>query len=394
MQLKPIVRKTALAGLAAVLIFLSIPSAALAQDEDEDPDRAEAISLIEENKYLEALPILERIILSYPNDAELWAHFGIALITNSTVLLTPEERKAEQEKAIKALKRAKQLGTENDRALDLLEQFENADGSDNFMSDNPEVEKALREGEAFFGRGEYDAAFKAYERAHKLDPKSYEAVLFMGDCFYAQKKYAEAEPWFAKAVALDPDREMAHRFWGDALLSQEKYGEARDRFVDAVIAEPYSRMGWSSLARWAEATETELGVYQIVPPGNEDGGPIEIDAGLLKAEDGTIHWKEYSKALNSSPTVSSVPLPKFADDIAAWRSVAASFRKDLKAGKIKYPDHNLVNLIRLDDLGLLETYVLLVRPQDHYGEDYVAYRDKNRDKIRTFILRFVIVPED
>ncbi|MCO6509637.1 MAG: tetratricopeptide repeat protein [Aridibacter famidurans] len=394
MQFKNTFRKTALAGLAALLLFLSIPSAVVAQDDDEDPDRAEAIRLIEENKYLEALPILERIILSYPNDAELWAQFGIALITNSTVLLTPEERKAEQEKAIKALKRAKQLGTENDRALDLLEQFENADGSDNFMSDNPEVEKALREGEAFFGRGEYDAAFKAYERAHKLDPKSYEAVLFMGDCFYAQKKYKEAEPWFAKAVAIDPDREMAHRFWGDALLYQEKFSEARDKFVDAIIAEPYGRMGWSSLSRWAESTETDLGVYQIVPPGNEDGGPIEIDAGLLKTEDGTVHWREYSKALAARPTVSSVPLPRFEDDIAAWRSVAAAFRKDLKAGKIKYPDHNLVNLIRLDDLGLLETYVLLVRPQDHYGEDYVAYREKNREKIRTFILRFVIVSEE
>lgn len=392
MHFKITVRKTALAGLAALLVLISIPYVALAQDEDEDPDRTEAIRLIEESKYLEALPILERIILSYPNDAELWAHFGIALITNSTVLLTPEERKAEQEKAIKALKRAKQLGTENDRALDLLEQFENADGSDNFMSDDPEVEKALREGEAFFGRGEYDAAFKSYERAHQLDPKSYEAVLFMGDCFYAQKKFKEAEPWFAKAVALDPDREMAHRFWGDALLYQEKFREARDKFIDAIIAEPYSRMGWSSLSRWAEATETELGVYQIVPPDNEDGGPISINGELLEAEDGTIHWREYSKALSKQGDQKDSPL-RFADDIKAWKNVAAAFRKDLKAGKVKYPDSNLVNLIRLDDLGLLEAYVLLVRPQDHYGEDYVAYREKNREKIRTFILRFVIISE-
>ncbi|HUF04807.1 MAG TPA: tetratricopeptide repeat protein [Aridibacter sp.] len=392
MQFKSTALKAAIMGLAALLFFLSIPSAALAQD--EDPDRAEAIKLIEENKYLEALPILERIILSYPSDAELWAHFGIALITNSTVLLTPEERKTEQEKAIKALMRAKQLGTDNDRALDLLDQFESADGSDNFISDDPEVEKALREGEAYFGRGEYDEAFKAYERAHKIDPKSYEAVLFMGDCFYAQKKFKEAEPWFAKAVALDPDREMAHRFWGDALLLQEKYGEARDKFVDAIIAEPYGRMGWSSLARWAESTETELGVYQIVPPGNDDGGPVEIKADLLKAEDGTVHWREYSRALAARPMAASVPLPKFADDIAAWRSVAAAFRKDLKAGRIKYPDHNLVNLIRLDDLGLLEAYVFLVRPRNHYGADYVAYREKNREKIRTFILRFVIISEE
>lgn len=380
---------------AVLTMFASAP--ALAQDEEAAADREEAVRLINENKYLEALPILERIILSYPDDAELWAQFGIAIISNSVVLSTIEERKEEQARGIKALKRAQQLGTENERALDLLDQFEGADGSDNFETDNPEVEKALREGEAFFGRGDYDNAFKSYEKAHKIDPKNYEAVLFMGDCFYAQKRYAEAVPYFEKAVAIDPDREMAYRFWGDALLYQEKFAEAREKFIEAVIADPYSRMVWSSLREWAEATESSFEFYEIVPPGNEIGGTITIDAAKLSADDGSIHWKEYDKTLLKLAAAAKdgeANSPTFTADIAAWKSVADAFRKDLKAGKIKYPDSGLVNLLRISDEGLLESYILLLRPYEHFGDDYQEYRKQNKARIRIFLIKYVLYQDN
>ncbi len=395
MKVIRVLARTALPALllAALVSVVFVPAASA---QDVDPDREEAVRLIDENKYLEALPILERIILSYPDDAELWAHFGIAIISNSVTLATPEERKEEQERGLKALQRAEQLGTTNERALDLLEQFESADGQDNFVSDNPEVEKALREGEAFFGKGDYENALKLYEKAHSLDPKNYEAVLFIGDCYYAQKKYSEAIPWFAKAVAIDQDREMAHRFWGDALLYSERPEEAREKFVDAVIAEPYGRMGWTSLNRWAEETDSTFGFYEIVPPGNELGGTIEVKESGLSPENGTVHWREYERTLQklaAAKPAAAESSPRFSDDVAAWKSVAEAFRKDLKGGKIRYPDHNLVNLLRIDDQGLLEAYILLLRPHEHYTEDYIEYRKANRAKIREFIVRYVLMTE-
>jgi len=384
--------KAAVFSAAFVLIafFAAVPVAA---QDDADPDREEAVRLMDENKYLDALPILEKIILNYPNDAELWAQFGIALISNSVVLTTPEERREEQLRGIKALKRALQLGTDNQRALDLLDQFADADGTDNFVTADPEVEKALREGEAFFGRGDYENAFKSYERAHKLDPKNYEAVLFMGDCFYARQRYAESEVWFAKAVELDPEREMAYRFWGDALFFQDKLDEAREKFIEAAIADPYGRMGWTGLDRWAEASKATMAFPAIIPPGNELGGAVEIKESLLKTEDGTHHWLEYSRAIDKlepGNVTSTAPRPEFRTDVAAWRSVAAAFRKDLKAGKIKYPDPGLVTLLKIEDDGFLEAYILFIRPYDHFGDEYIKYRKANKDKLKAFILRYVL----
>ena len=65
----------------------------------------------------------------------------------------------------------------------------------------------------------------------------------------------------------------------------------------------------------------------------------------------------------------------------------------MRNDSIKYPDSGLINLLRLDDEGLLEPYILLVRPHENFGEDYLSYREKNRGKIREFIVRYVLMTE-
>lgn len=229
-------------AFAVLLLFVTVcfsqskpqPAASLsATQEDVNSLRRKALELADKNLYLEAFPILEKIADSFPNDVDVWTDYGISPSTRAVTEQNPDLRKPFFKRAYEALSRAKKLGSENTIAMSLLDNLSpDGDNGDNFMSENPEVEKALREGEAFFGRGDYDKAFIAYEKAYKLDPKSYEAALFAGDCFYAQKKYAESEPWFAKAVAIDPDRDLAYRFWGDALLGQKKIAEAREKFID------------------------------------------------------------------------------------------------------------------------------------------------------------------
>ncbi|MEZ5427307.1 MAG: tetratricopeptide repeat protein [Pyrinomonadaceae bacterium] len=371
-------------ALRFFLILGLIPASvglAPAQRESAETQKDQAMELIGQGRYIDALPILEKIILSYPDDAELWAQFGLAIIVNASTVADTELRKEQHTRGVKALERAKQLGTENVRALDLLDQFKNNEGADNFIDENPEVEKALREGEAFFGRGDFDSAFESYEKAYKLNPKSYEATLFMGDSRYSQKRYAEAEIWFAKATVLDPNREMAFRFWGDALMHQRKFSEARDKFIEAMIASPYSRMTWETLRNWGENVGREFSPYDITPPGNALGGELKIDEKLLRADDGTDLWKIYKEAVGHKSSVS------FAEETAVWRKLAGAMRLGLKEGRIKYPDSGLVNLVRIDDEGFIEPYILLMRPRENFGEAYEGYREKNREKLRLFIIK-------
>lgn len=385
--------KTCRLAVCLFSIYLVLTGSIAAQNsptEDKVVLREKASALVKQNRYLDAHPLLEKLAPLYPDDAEVWAEYGIAILSRSATLTSEEERKTERIKGYNVLAKAKALGTNNVMALYFLDQLPPDGGDKDNFGGNPEFEKNLREGEAFFGHGEYEKAFAAYEKAFKINPKSYEAVLFMGDSRYAAGKYIESEPWFAKAVEIDPNHEQAYRFWGDALMNQKKTAEARDKFVDALIADPYSRMTWDRLGRWAEETSAKIYPVSVVPPGNDIAGDIVIDDALLKSDDGTVLWKLYSDTRKSQVIASGGGARTLAGDVAAFRKVADAVRSDLKAGKIKYPDKSLTNLVKLDDSGLLEAYVLLVRANEDIMEEYSAYREKNRDKIRKLIVEFLL----
>ncbi len=392
-------------NLALVSLFfvalLGIHQSAAAQNPPGSvtAERAKAMAFVDQNRYLDAYPILEKIAPLLPNDADVWTHYGIAIASRSVTLSDAGERKAERRRAHAALSKAKQLGTTHVTALAFLDQMEPDGGDeDNFSAAHPDVEKALREGESFFGRGEYEKAFASYERAYKLDPTSYEAVLFMGDCRYAQKRYAESEPLFAKAAALNRDRELAYRFWGDALLNQNKLPEATEKFIDAFIADPYSRHSWENINKLTQKHGKQFNVKGIFPPGTDDFGGIKIDAVEISENDGTKLWLKYSETraawrsslfLKENPGVSYRHSLK--EELAALMAVAGAAETAIKAGSLKNPHHSLTTVIELRNKQILEPYILLLLADDGIAEDYEAYRDKNRDKLRRFLREHVFV---
>lgn len=383
--------KRLIIGMAILFCFgLFLPKNILAQDLKKQ--RVEAMKLVNQNRYIDALPIFEEIAILFPKDSEVWAHYGIAILVNSSTLETPAVRKAERKRAIQALTKAKQLGTEVVLALHYLDIIP-ADGgeNDNFAGDDEEVEKFIREGEGFFGRGEYAKAFASYEKAYKINPKSYEAVLFMGDSLYAARKYKESEPWFAKAVEINPNREEAYRYWGDALAYQDKNKEAYQKFAEAFIADPFSRIVRDRFFRAVEEFEAEIApISTIVPPGGKFVGDIKFDPTLLKAEDGTIYWKLYTETRNAWKTEEFKK--QFSDketyrrtlleEAAALRKVVEAVKKDKKIKKL---DDGLANLVKLEEFGLLESYIFFVRPDNEILEDYFDYRKNNREKLRRFL---------
>jgi hypothetical protein len=44
----------------------------------------------------------------------------------------------------------------------------------------------------------------------------------------------------------------------------------------------------------------------------------------------------------------------------------------------------------LNEAGLIEAYVLFVRPDEGIGRDYAAYRKANREKLKQYWLKFVV----
>lgn len=268
------------------------------------------------------------------------------------------------------------------------------------FSKNKEADAAMKEGEQYFAAEEWDKARAAYERAFKLDPAIYEAPLFIGDVYFRQKEMDKAGEWYGKAIAIDPNRETAYRYWSDAYLRIGKMKESRDKAVEAIVAEPYNKMSYRGLIQWAQVNHVQLGHPKIEIPADVSSSKpgevsITLDPKMLEGkEDGSSAWLMYSFTRANWRTdkfAKTFPKEKayrhsLAEEAEALRLVVTTVKADKK---IKKMDTSLANLVRLDDAGLLEAYILLARADEGIAQDYQEYRKNNRDKLRRYVTEFV-----
>jgi tetratricopeptide (TPR) repeat protein len=253
--------------LLAVFLLLLHGMGALAQAPapDDTDMRNRALLLIKQNNFAKALPLLENLAEAHPTDFVILEGLGEALVNASASTPDPAARKQIMLRARSLFLHAKELGDKSDYLAMALEKLpENGEATP--FSGRQEVDDAMREGEAAFGRSDFPAAIAAYQRAFQLDPKTYDAALFAGDVYYKMNQMDAAGGWFAKAIAIDPDRETAYRYWGDALLKDGKMEEAKAKFIDAVLCAPYQHTAWIGLRNWAKANRAIISPPRIDTP--------------------------------------------------------------------------------------------------------------------------------
>lgn len=396
-----------LAALAALLLLSSFAHpprvdarAQTGQSLQEMKEKAFALS--EDQKFMEALPMLEKIAAADPDDAATQFYLGFALIAKANATKGDDERKAIRVRARQAFVNAKRLGLE-EPLVDALIQNMPPDGSEGgAMSGNAEADALMKEAESHFAQNKYDEALAIYQKALQLDPKLYEAALFSGDVYLKLGDFAQAEVWYQKAIAIDPTRETAYRYSATPLMRQKKYDQARDRYVEAFISEPYSRFSVSGLTQWAEATDTTLAHPKIDVPAevsyDEKGDlKIDLDASVLLGgkEDGSFAWLAYGttrKSWRDSKFAAKHPNEKqyrrsLAEEADALRSVVALASGDKE---VKRLSPSIARLKKLDDEGLLEAYILMARADQGIAMDHPEYLRSNRDKLRRYVFEYVL----
>jgi tetratricopeptide (TPR) repeat protein len=392
------------AVLLLCLFAISVHSAIYAQAGDSIPElKQKVIDLKSQQRYTEMLPLLEKIVRAEPDNAEMNFYLGFALIAEANNTVENSERKALRVRARQAFLTAKQLGI-NEPLVDGLLQNLPVDGSEGDVSQNLQAEALMREAEAFYAQGKIDDALTDYQRALLLDPKLYEAALFSGDVYMQKDNFDQAEVWYQRAIKIDPNRETAYRYSGTPLMKQKKFDEARDRYIEAFICEPYNRMAVQGIVQWAQVTKAQLAHPKIDIPTevtfDEKGdAKINLDASALLSgkDDGSFAWISYgtTRSLWHKEKFRST-FPKeqtyrhsLAEEADALRSVITLATADKKT-KVLSP--SLAALKKLNDEGLLEAYILLARADDGIASDYPAYRNERRDKLRMYVLKYVVTP--
>jgi tetratricopeptide (TPR) repeat protein len=262
-----------------------------------DPDRKQAFQLYNQHNMPEAADLFEKVVAKYPNDAAAQEAFGVALVSRAQTQADAEKARADRLSARRALLRARELGDTSDLSRILLAQIPET-GESAPLSTKPEVDAALKTGEAAFAKGAWQEAIAAYTGAWDHD-HSWPAALYLGDTYYSMRDMQRAGEWFAKAIEVQPDREQAYRYWGDALLAGGKRQEARLKYIEGVVADPYSAASMAGLRKWL--TKNNLALKKIpitLPQGpsvDENGKTsINVDASMLAKPGGGAAWIGYS----------------------------------------------------------------------------------------------------
>jgi hypothetical protein len=375
--------------------------AAIAQAEEDLPQLGQrAAELVRLQRFIEALPLLEKLTVAEPANAQWQSGLGFALLAQATNTTDDQVRKQLRVRARGVFTKARDLGASRP-LMDSVIQAIPPDGSDpRRFSDNPEAHGLMLEGEAFYGQGKLDDALNRYQRALEIDPSLYEAALFSGDVYSTRGDFDRAEEWYQRAISIDPSRETGYRYSATPLMKQGKTQAALERYVEAFIREPYNRITHAGLTQWAQATRTTIGHPAISIPVQivfDQQGTARANVAVTPSsvEDGSSSWVLYSgvrlvwirgRFLEAFPA-EKVYRHSLAEEVSALRAVVKGV-SDPTTFKTLNP--SLAKLKKLEDDGLLEAYVLLARPDEGIAEDHAAFLTQSPDKLRRYVKEYLL----
>jgi tetratricopeptide (TPR) repeat protein len=392
-------------ALLAITLALTGTAISVARGAQDDAERKRAFQLYREAKFQEALPLFEKLEKTYPEDPEVLERYGLMVIGQNVYLKDPAARKDARKRGRELLVRARKAGADDALLKAMLEGIPVDGGNDTTFSTKKEVDDAMRAGEEAFMKGEFPKAVEMYQQALLLDPNLYEAALFTGDVYFKSAEQRKAGEWFARAIEINPDRETAYRYWGDSLMKQGRITEAGDKFVEAYVAEPYNRLARAGILNWGNKINVQLAhpnveiPTNVVPQKNGDT-TINLDPSMLKKDDksgagaawmtyGLIRagWvqAEFGKQYPSEKTYRH----SLKEEVAALRA-ALKVLSEQKNLDPKAADPSLKAIAKLDKEGLLESFILLAMPDEGIARDYAAYRKGNIDKLRKYVVDYVL----
>lgn len=397
----PIFRERVVKSLISFVILIFAVSLSTAQDLTPEQSTAvkavgRALGLFQQQRFADAVPDFEIAVKFMPDEAKLRFMYGWCLVAKSKQVKDVEEAKQLSAKALVELKKAKELGLQ-DEANDALIRILGGEGGGSgkpSYSENPEAEKLMHQAEGFFAQSKYDEALKLFEKVLILDPKLYMAGTSGGDCYVAKQDFKNAEIWYQKAIAIDPNRETAWRYSATPFMKQKKYDEARDRYVEAYIVEPYNSMSTRGINQWAQIVGKNLGHPQVSVPEFtiSPDGTFEPKTPIAADDKDKSPWLAY---LSFRSNWIKEKYMKPGSGKTQYRSSLAEESEALRAAvksaqEKKSGNKDFERLAKLDADGLIEPFLLLGMPNSAIAEDHPEYLKSNRAKLRQYVLNYVI----
>jgi len=358
-----------------------------------------AENLFRQGKRLEALPLLEELVKTNPKDGAMLVALAACLVDHAATLSDQESAGKERLRARDLLDKAWDLGNTSTLAMNLSQLLKQLPESGTIkFSDNPQVEQAMRAGEAAFSRRDFDEALRNYSNALKLEPNNYSAVLFTANTYDKQNEWAKGAEWYERAVQLEPNVETAYRYYADMLAKQGDMAKARIMLIHAVVAEPYNRIVWRELHAWATLNHTRINEIYIGVPIEEKNkqaqGSPDISRVWRTYHEVRVNWQKGGQFKKHFPEENEYrhSLPEESEALTAAARVLRQNEQDNRVTELVTSDQSLSLLMSLCQAGLIEPYVLFSLGDTGIAWDYDSYRAKNRQKLEEYMDKFVVPP--
>src|SRR6266446_5830561 len=130
---KRIILNVGLAIIAGLMLSAPLYSAGPTQEPSE---RQHAFDLLQESKYIEALPLFEKLAIKNSHDGQIIYWLGFLHVAKANDTKDSAERKAERMRGRKYLVRAKELGVSDELSESLLQSIPLDGGPDPTLSSN------------------------------------------------------------------------------------------------------------------------------------------------------------------------------------------------------------------------------------------------------------------
>ncbi len=388
--------------LLSVVVNLCLVPGVVAQtgaDADYHAKRQRAENFFRQGKRLEALPLLEELVKRNPKDDAMLVALAACLVDHAATLSDQESAGKERLRARDLLDKAWNLGNTSTLAMNLSQLLKQLpEGGAIKFSDNPQVEQAMRAGEAAFARRDFAEALRNYSNALELEPNNYSAVLFTANTYDKQNGWAKGAEWYERAIQLEPNVETAYRYYSDMLAKRGDMAKARIMLIHAAVAEPYNRIVWRELHAWATLNHTHINeIYISVPMEEKDKqAPASPDISMVwrTYHEVRANWQKGGEFKKRFPEEKEYrhSLPEESEALTAAAQVLKQIQPDGEVTGLVTDGQSLSLLMRLCQAGLIESYVLFSLGDTGIARDYDSYRAKSRQKLEEYMDKFVVPP--
>lgn len=244
---------------------------------------------------------------------------------------------------------------------------------------NEEARDLRYQGDEEFGLQNYSAAIRKYEKAIDEDSNYYVATFNLAYSYYKDEKYEKAAKWFRKASDLQPEMLDPRFYLVEAYIADKQWGPAYDACLAAMIQYPFvgyfeqmekicDKQDKTFKRHWMERDY----MPNMISIANQSMAGEEPWSFYSTAKDKIMDYCDEDGIIKKSQTVTE---QKYLESYSWEYMLKKSDTDEKEFGFAR----------KMQEQGYLDCYTLFSMFHISFWDQYVHFRDANRERIKTYI---------